>query len=86
MSTSDIEAIWHVALLEVQHLLLGLLEVLFVYSHTALAKGDQTGLSAHCLDIGSGQVVFSRDQLFELHVVGQAHLGGVDLEDFVLGF
>ena len=46
---------------------------------------ETTGLTAHSLDISTRQVVLSHDQLLQIHVFGQGHPRGMQLEDMTLG-
>ncbi|KAI6776286.1 hypothetical protein HG530_000231 [Fusarium avenaceum] len=60
-------------------------EVRHLHPHTSLSKGQQTGLGAYSLDVGTRKVIFLRNELLEIDVVVKAHLGGVECENLALG-
>ena len=81
----EVQTLGDVALLPVQRLLLGLDEVLLTDLHPALPQRQHPGLGADGLDVGPAQVVLAHDELLEVDVLGQCHLGRVDVEDVPLG-
>ncbi|GMT09450.1 hypothetical protein PFISCL1PPCAC_747, partial [Pristionchus fissidentatus] len=82
---SEIEFLRCSLLLTIENILLCLLEISHRHSHATLTKSKQTRLSAHCLDIGSTQIVLGSDEVIESNVVSHSHSRGVDLKDSSLG-
>lgn len=68
-----------------QHALPGSTEVLHVHPHSSLAESQETSLGANGLDIGTGKVILLVDELIQVNVLVQGHLGCVQGEDFLLG-
>ncbi|GIX62960.1 uncharacterized protein BcabD6B2_23950 [Babesia caballi] len=80
-----VQALWNVALLQLQGLLASLAQVSLGDLHPALAQRQEPGLGADGLDVRAAQVVLGVDELLQVDVLRHGHLGGVDLEDFPLG-
>ncbi len=83
--TLQVQTLGDVAFLPVQRLLLGLNEVLLAHLHPPLPQGQHPRLGADGLDVGPTQIVLAHDELLEVDVLGQGHLGRVDVEDVALG-
>merc|ERR1712192_295507 len=71
-------------LLPVEHILLGLLEVLLGHLHPPLSEGKKSSFSADCLDVGSREVVLGHDILFKVNILSQGHFPCVDAKDSAL--
>ena len=52
-------------------------EVRLRHPHPPLAQRQETGLRAHRLDVGAGEVVLRHDKLLEVDVLAEVHAGGV---------
>ena len=83
---SDVKSVWNVAFLEIQDLFFGLVEVVLGDFHSSFSQSEETGFSAHGFDVGAWKVVFGLDEVCDWDVFVKVHFGGVDLEDFMLGF
>lgn len=65
------------------NLLLGVNEVLHKYPHTVATDSEHPGFHIDDLDVGIEGVVGHPGGLDEVHVVGDVHLLGVDLENYL---
>ena len=97
----DVHPLRHAFLLAVQHILLGLLEVIRVDLHATLAQRHQACLGADCLkigvarafdgdadahlDVGTAQIILAHNELFEVDIGRQRHAASVDVENATLG-
>lgn len=60
-------------------------EVLHVNSHTTLTECHETSFGADGLDVGTRKVVLLVDELVEIDILVERHLGGVESKDLLLG-
>ena len=63
----------------------GRAEVSHLHSHPALTQSHEACLGAYGLDIGAGKIVLLVDELVEVDIVVERHLGGVEGENLLLG-
>ena len=84
-TTLQVQTLGLTFLLRAQHTLARGPEIGHLDSHPALTQRHHARLGADGLDVGAGEVVLLRDELLELHVLGQAHLARVQEEDLALG-
>ena len=54
-------------------------------THSPLSESHQPGLRAYGLDVSAGEVILLIDELIQINVLIQRHLGGMQGEDFLLG-
>lgn len=60
-------------------------EILHVDPHTTLTERHETSLGTDGLDVGTGKVVLLVDELVEIDILVERHLGGVESKDLLLG-
>jgi hypothetical protein len=70
--------------LRLHHALPGRPEISHLHSHSTFAQGHETGLRADSLDIGTTEFVLLVDELVEVDVSAERHLGSVQVEDLLL--
>ena len=85
MSRLQVQTLWLALALCLQDSFPRRAEVLHVHPHSSLAQGQKTGFGADGLDIGTRQVVLLVDELVEVDVLVEGHLGRVEGEDLLLG-
>ncbi|TLS25756.1 hypothetical protein PpBr36_07926 [Pyricularia pennisetigena] len=83
--TYNVKSLWLALLLGAQNPLPGSTEVGHLDTHSPLTKRHQPSLRADCLDVGTRQVILLRNELFQIDVLVERHLGGVEGEDLALG-
>jgi hypothetical protein len=81
----QVQTLWLTFALCLQYSLSCRAEVLHVDTHSPLTESQQTRLGTNGLDVGTGQIVLLVDELVQIDVFVQGHLGGVEGEDLLLG-
>src|SRR4051812_24584736 len=60
-------------------------EIGHLNTHSSFSKSQETSLGANCLDIRTGKIILLIDELLEIDIFIQGHLGGMEGEDLALG-
>jgi len=81
----QVQAFWLVTLLGLHDPLPRSPKVRHLNSHTSLPQSHQTRLRADRLDIRAGEIVLLVNELVEIHIIVQRHLGSVQGKDLALG-
>lgn len=84
-SRLQVQTLWLTFRLRLQYSLPCSAEILHVDAHSPLTQSQETGLGADGLDVSTGEVVLLVDELIEIDVLVEGHLGGVECEDLLLG-
>mmetsp|Transcript_1778 Transcript_1778/g.3834 ORF Transcript_1778/g.3834 Transcript_1778/m.3834 type:complete len:429 (-) Transcript_1778:221-1507(-) len=77
----EVQAFGRTRVLLVHDVVARLFELSLRDLHPPLAESEQTRLGAHGLDVRARELILGHDELLEVDVLGEVHLGGVDLED-----
>lgn len=80
----EIQSLRFTFALRLHHSFTSSAEVLHLHSHTALAESHHTRFRADGLDISTGEVVLLSDELVEVDILIERHLGCVEGEDLLL--
>lgn len=71
--------------LGLEHTLSGLSEIGHVHPHSTFSQRHETSFTAHGTDVSTREVILLVDELFEVNILSQRHLGCVEGKDLALG-
>mmetsp|Transcript_65689 Transcript_65689/g.174049 ORF Transcript_65689/g.174049 Transcript_65689/m.174049 type:complete len:201 (+) Transcript_65689:120-722(+) len=82
---SQVHALWDISFFLVQRFFLGLSHVRLRHLHAPFSKSQHTRFGTNGFDVGATELVFRCNEFFQVHVIGQSHLAGMDLKDAAFG-
>ena len=80
----QIQALWLTLSLRLKNTLPRSPEVLHIDPHTTLTESHESGFGADGLDVSTRKIVLLVDELVEIDILVERHLGGVERKDLLL--